>query len=46
MGQTATDLILEHAPKRHGWPDPMPSVVLQFDLIIRDSTARIHRPGE
>lgn len=39
MARAATSLIIEHSPRRHGWPMPVPSAVLDFELVIRNSTA-------
>ena len=40
MARVATELIIEHSPRRNGWPAPAPEIVLGCELIIRDSTAR------
>jgi LacI family transcriptional regulator len=40
MGRIAADLIIEHGPRRFGWPDPVPRRVLEHELIVRNSTAR------
>jgi LacI family transcriptional regulator len=39
MARLAAELIIEHSPRRRGWPDPVPRLVLDFTLISRDSTA-------
>ncbi|HVO45917.1 MAG TPA: LacI family DNA-binding transcriptional regulator [Steroidobacteraceae bacterium] len=39
MARHAAALIIEHSPRRQGWPDPMPHGVLEFELMVRDSTA-------
>jgi len=39
MARTATDLIIEHSPRRRGWPNPVPRRLLEFELILRNSTA-------
>ena len=39
MARTATDLIIEHSPRRNGWPSPVPRRLLEFELILRNSTA-------
>lgn len=39
MARHAAGLIIEHSPRRSGWPTPIPHVVFDFELVIRDSTA-------
>ncbi|MBS0377632.1 MAG: LacI family DNA-binding transcriptional regulator [Proteobacteria bacterium] len=39
MARVATDLIIEHSPRRNGWPQPIPRQRLKFELILRNSTA-------
>lgn len=39
MARLAAELIIEHSPRRQGWPNPMPQRTLDFELIVRDSTA-------
>ncbi len=39
MARTATELIIEHSPRRRGWPQPMPNRLLDFELVTRSSTA-------
>jgi LacI family transcriptional regulator len=39
MARIATDLIIEHSPRRRGWPEPMPNRLLEFELVVRCSTA-------
>jgi LacI family transcriptional regulator, galactose operon repressor len=39
MARLAVQLIIEHSPRRQGWPDPMPHHTLDFEVIVRDSTA-------
>ena len=39
MARIAASLIIEHSPRRQGWPTPVPDVVPNFELVIRDSTA-------
>lgn len=39
MARTAAELIIQHSPRRRGWPDPMPRPRLNFELILRSSTA-------
>jgi LacI family transcriptional regulator len=38
LARTATDLIIEHSPRRRGWPEPIPHRLLDFELVVRDST--------
>jgi LacI family transcriptional regulator len=38
MARVAAELIIEHSPRRRGWPTPMPDRVLDFELVLRDST--------
>jgi LacI family transcriptional regulator len=40
MGRHAAGLIIEHLPRRSGWPARVASTVFEFELVIRDSTAR------
>jgi LacI family transcriptional regulator len=39
MARAATELIIEHSPRRRGWPTPVPRRLLEFELILRNSTA-------
>jgi LacI family transcriptional regulator len=39
MARTAAELIIQHSPRRHGWPQPIPHRLLNFELILRNSTA-------
>ncbi|MGH8137658.1 MAG: LacI family DNA-binding transcriptional regulator [Steroidobacteraceae bacterium] len=39
MARHAAELIIEHSPRRLGWPTPVPHRVLEFELMLRDSTA-------
>jgi LacI family transcriptional regulator len=39
MARMAAELIIEHSPRRQGWPEPVPHRVLDFEMVIRDSTA-------
>ena len=39
MARVATGLIIEHSPRRRGWPERMPHALLDFELVIRTSTA-------
>jgi LacI family transcriptional regulator len=38
LARTAADLIIEHSPRRRGWPQPIPHRQLDFELIVRSST--------
>ena len=38
LARAAADLLIEHSPRRRGWPDPLPPVRLDFELIVRGST--------
>jgi LacI family transcriptional regulator len=39
MARTAAELIIQHSPRRRGWPQPIPHRLLNFELILRNSTA-------
>ena len=39
MARLAAQMIIEHSPRRLGWPTPLPGGVLGFELVIRQSTA-------
>ncbi len=39
MARVAAELIIEHSPRRQGWSNPPPHRTLDFELIVRDSTA-------
>jgi LacI family transcriptional regulator len=39
MARVATELIIEYSPRRNGWPSPVPRRLLEFELILRNSTA-------
>ena len=39
MARLAAELIIEHSPRRQGWPNPTPQRTLDFEVIVRDSTA-------
>jgi len=39
MARLAAELVIEHSPRRRGWPTPVPNRVLDFELVLRDSTA-------
>ena len=40
MARVAADLIIQHAPRRRSWPEPVPRHLLEHKLVIRNSTAR------
>jgi LacI family transcriptional regulator len=40
MARIAADLIIRHEPRRHGWPEPIPRLLLEHELIVRNSTGR------
>ena len=39
LARAAVHLIIEHSPRRRGWPEPVPRRQLEFELVIRNSTA-------
>ena len=39
MARAAAELIIQHSPRRRGWPRPIPHQRLSFELILRNSTA-------
>ena len=39
VARIAADLIIQHRPHRHGWPNPMPRPRLDLELVIRGSIA-------
>ena len=41
MGWAAADMVIEHSPKRDGWPKAMPEKLFEFELIVRNSTAKL-----
>ena len=41
MARLAVELIVEHSPRRSGWPASIAHAVFEFQLIVRDSTARL-----
>lgn len=43
MARIAVDLFVEHAPRRNGWPHPMPRHIVPHRLIARGSTAAATR---
>jgi LacI family transcriptional regulator len=40
MARIAADLIIRHEPRRNGWPEPVPRLLLDHQLIIRNSTGK------
>ncbi|HEY0340077.1 MAG TPA: substrate-binding domain-containing protein, partial [Steroidobacteraceae bacterium] len=38
LARAAAGLIIEHVPRRRGWPEPVPHRLLEFELIVRGST--------
>lgn len=43
MARLATDMIIRHEPRRNGWPEDLPRHLLDYELVIRNSTARLRR---
>jgi len=41
IGWTAADLLISLSPRRKGWPDPMPNKLLDFEIIVRESTGPV-----
>jgi LacI family transcriptional regulator len=39
MARLAVNLLIEHEPRRNGWPQPVPRHILAHELIVRNSTA-------
>ena len=39
IARIAADLIIQHRPHRHGWPNPMPRPRLDLELMVRESIA-------
>jgi LacI family transcriptional regulator len=39
MARSAVDMVIESAPKRNGWPTPLPDRTLNYELIKRCSAA-------
>jgi LacI family transcriptional regulator len=39
MARHAAGLIIDHGPRRSGWPASIANTVFEFELVIRDSTA-------
>jgi LacI family transcriptional regulator len=44
MARIAADLIIQHEPRRNGWPERIPRHLLNHELIVRNSTARAAGP--
>ena len=40
IARIAADLIIQHKPHQHGWPQPVPRPRLDLELVVRDSIAR------
>jgi LacI family transcriptional regulator len=40
MARLAAELIIQHEPRRNGWPERIPRHLLDHELIIRNSTAK------
>jgi LacI family transcriptional regulator len=38
LARTAVNLIIEHSPRRRGWPTPVPQRLMDFELLVRSST--------
>jgi LacI family transcriptional regulator len=43
MARLAAQLIIQHEPRRNGWPERIPRHLLDHELIIRNSTAKPSR---
>ena len=43
MARIAADLIIQHEPRRRGWPEKVPRHLLDHELVIRNSTLRLNR---
>jgi LacI family transcriptional regulator len=43
MARLAADLIIRMEPRRNGWPEKIPRHLLDYELIIRNSTGRASR---
>jgi LacI family transcriptional regulator len=39
MARHAAGVIIDHSPRRSGWPASAANTVLEFELVIRDSTS-------
>jgi LacI family transcriptional regulator len=39
MARHAAGLIIDHSPRRSGWPASVANTELEFELVIRDSTS-------
>jgi len=42
MARHAAGLIIDHCPRRYGWPPSVANTVFEFELVIRDSTSAPH----
>ncbi len=40
IARISVDLIIQHKPHQHGWPQPVPRPRLDLELVLRDSLAR------
>jgi len=43
MARIAADLIIRLEPRRNGWPERIPRHLLEHELVLRNSTARLAR---
>src|SRR5487761_50172 len=41
IARIAADLIIQHRPHRHGWPQPIPRPRLDLELVVRGSIAPV-----
>lgn len=41
IGVAAVDLILKFDPRKQGWPQSPPSLMLDFEIVVRESTEKI-----
>jgi LacI family transcriptional regulator len=39
MARHAAGLIIDHSPRRSGWPASAANTVFEFELVVRDSTS-------
>jgi LacI family transcriptional regulator len=44
LARAAAGLIIEHVPRRRGWPEPLPHRLLDFELLVRGSTSSPDSP--
>ena len=44
LARAAAGLIIEHVPRRRGWPEPLPHRLLDFELLVRGSTSSPSSP--